>query len=132
MAAVALLVLSVVRSEEDVNLSGRRLARETTHRALAVMTISLSMLALGTLLITLFEDGRFALADILMETSSAAATVGVSSLGTPKLTTASRVVLLPMMFLGRVGPLTLAMALSKKQDNIKKRIKYPEENIMIG
>ena len=132
VAAVALLVLSVVRSEEDVNLSGRRLARELTHRALAVMTISLSMLALGTLLITLFEDGRFALADILMETSSAAATVGVSSLGTPKLTTASRVVLLPMMFLGRVGPLTLAMALSKKQDNIKKRIKYPEENIMIG
>lgn len=132
VAAVALLVLSVIRSEDEVNISGRRLSKDLTRRALAVMTISLSITTLGTLLIALFENGRFTLADILMETCSASATVGVSSIGTPKLTLASRTVLLPMMFFGRVGPLTLAMALSKKQDKVKKHIKYPEENIMIG
>ena len=59
-------------------------------------------------------------------------TVGVSAVGTPNLRPASRAVLLPMMFLGRIGPLTLAIALARKQGSARKLSKYPEEKIMIG
>ena len=59
-------------------------------------------------------------------------TVGVSAIGTPNLHPASRAVLLPMMFLGRVGPLTLAFAVAKRQGRIKTLSKHPEERIMIG
>ena len=90
------------------------------------------MLALGTLVIAMIEDGRFSLADILFECSSAMGTVGVSAIGTPNLSSASRAVLLPMMFLGRVGPLTLAVAVARRQGRVKPIAKYPEEKIMIG
>ncbi len=86
----------------------------------------------GTLVVSLIEGGRFPLEDILFEASSAMGTVGVSAVGTPNLTPASRAVLLPMMFLGRVGPLTLAVAVAKRQGVTGAVSKYPEERIMIG
>ena len=60
------------------------------------------------------------------------ATVGVSAIGSPNLTLGSRIVLIPLMFLGRVGPLTLATALAKRPDSARALVKYPEENLMIG
>ena len=132
VAAVVLLVASVVKGESDINLSGRRLAAGIALRALAVTALSLAMLFTGTLLLTLFEGGRYSLADLLFEASSAVATVGVSAIGSPNLTLGSRIVLIPLMFLGRVGPLTLATALAKRPDSARALVKYPEENLMIG
>ena len=86
----------------------------------------------GTLAITFIENGRFPLEDILFEASSAMGTVGVSAIGTPNLRPVSRAVLLPMMFLGRVGPLTLAVAVAKRQGKTRSVSRYPEEKIMIG
>ncbi len=132
VAAVLFLMLSVVKGDQEVNVGRRRLAAGIPRRALAIVTLFFVMLMLGALTITLIEDGRFSLADILFETASAMATVGVSAIGTPNLSPASRAVLLPMMFLGRVGPLTLALALAGRQDQVRPVSKYPEERIMIG
>ena len=132
MASLALLMLSVVRGNSEVNVARRRLPDSILRRALAVTVLYLVTLLAGTLLISLIENGRFPLEDILFETSSAMGTVGVSAIGTPNLTPASRAVLLPMMFLGRVGPLTLAVAVAKRQGGIRSVSKYPEEKIMIG
>ncbi len=96
------------------------------------LVLFLTTLVTGTLIISFIENGRFPLADILFEASSAMGTVGVSAIGTPNLHPASRAVLLPMMFLGRVGPLTLAFAVAKRQGRIKTLSKHPEERIMIG
>lgn len=131
-AALALLMLSVVRGENEVNVSRRRLPGDIIRRALAVAVLFLTTLVTGTLVITFIENGRFPLEDILFEASSAMGTVGVSAIGTPALQPASRAVLLPMMFLGRVGPLTLAAALAKRQGKMRPASKYPEERIMIG
>ena len=132
VAVFTLLMLSVVKGETEVNIARRRLSEDLTRRALAVVALFLSTLIIGTLVISLIEDGRFALSDVLFEASSAMGTVGVSSIGTPNLHPISRVILLPMMFLGRIGPLTLAIALAKRQGLSKKISKYPEEKIMIG
>ena len=131
-AALVLLMLSVVRGENEVNVARRRLSTDIARRALAVAVLFLTTLVTGTLIISFIENGRFPLADILFEASSAMGTVGVSAIGTPNLHPASRAVLLPMMFLGRVGPLTLAFAVAKRQGRIKTLSKHPEERIMIG
>ena len=132
MAVLALLMLSVVRGENEVNVARRRLSGDIIRRALAVAVLFLTTMLAGTLIITFIENGRFPLEDILFEASSAMGTVGVSAIGTPNLSPAGRAVLLPMMFLGRVGPLTLAVAVAKRQGGIKPVMKYPEERIMIG
>ncbi|MBQ6721721.1 MAG: Trk family potassium uptake protein [Clostridia bacterium] len=131
-AALVLLMLSVVRGENEVNVARRRLSTDIARRALAVAVLFLTTLVTGTLIISFIENGRFPLADILFEASSAMGTVGVFAIGTPNLHPASRAVLLPMMFLGRVGPLTLAFAVAKRQGRIKTLSKHPEERIMIG
>ena len=132
VAALALMMLSVVRGENEVNVARRRLPDDILRRALSVAVLFLTMLLTGTLIILLIENGRFPLEDILFEASSAMGTVGVSAIGTPNLSPASRAVLLPMMFLGRVGPLTLAVAVAKRQGGTRAVTKYPEERIMIG
>ena len=131
-AALVLLMHSVVRGDSEVNVARRRLPDDLARRALAVALLFLSALLTGTLIISLIEDGRFPLEDILFEASSAMGTVGVSAIGTPNLTPASRAALLPMMFFGRVGPLTMAVAIAKRQGKTKPVSKYPEERIMIG
>ena len=131
-AALFFLILNVTRGESEVRIARRRLSDDTVRRALAVITLFLSVQVLGALTLSFIEDGRFSLADIWFETASAMGTVGVSAIGTPNLSPAGRAVLLPMMFLGRVGPLTLALALSGRQNRIRSASKYPEERIMIG
>ena len=132
VAVLALLLLSVVKGENEVNVSRRRLSGDTVRRALAVAALFVSVLLVGTLAIELIEDGRFSLADVLFECSSAMGTVGVSAIGSPNLSAASRALLIPMMFLGRVGPLTLAVAVARRQGRVRSLSKHPEEKIMIG
>ena len=132
IATLTLLMLSVVRGESEVNVARRRLSDDISRRALTVSVLFLTTLLTGTLIISLIENGRFPLEDILFEASSAMGTVGVSAIGTPNLSSASRAILLPMMFLGRVGPLTLAVAVAKRQGGLRTASKYPEERIMIG
>ena len=132
VAVVALLIFSVVKGDDGVNAARRRISADTVRRALAVVALFLTMLTLGTLSLSILENGRFSLADILFECSSAMGTVGVSAIGTPNLCPVSRALLMPMMFLGRVGPLTLALAVAKRQGRRGAAAKYPEERIMIG
>ena len=131
-AALSLLILSVVRGEHEINVARRRLSIDIARRALAVAVLFMTTMVAGTLIISFIENGRFPLVDILFEASSAMGTVGVSALGTPALRPASRAVLLPMMFLGRVGPLTLAIAVANRQGRLASASRYPEERIMIG
>ena len=132
VAVVALLIFSVVKGDEGVNAARRRISADTVRRALAVVALFLTMLTLGTLSLSIIENGRFSLADILFECASAMGTVGVSAIGTPNLHPVSRALLMPMMFLGRVGPLTLAVAVARRQGRVRSLSKYPEEKIMIG
>ena len=132
VAVFVLLMVSAVKGESEVNVARRRFSGDVTRRALAVVALYLLIQIIGTMTITLIEDGKFGLSDVIFETSSAMGTVGVSSIGTPNLQTSSRAVLLPMMFLGRIGPLTLAIAVARRQGNARKLSKFPEERIMIG
>lgn len=132
MSVLLLIVLSVARGEDETNVMKRRLSKELTRRALAILFIALMTLLAATMLLALAEPESTPLIDLLFEASSAVATVGVSSVGTPGLSALSRAVLIPVMYFGRVGPLTLALAIARKQSTAQKRVRYPEEKMMIG
>ena len=122
-----------ITAEQDDAVPGPEFTGRPEHRIhAAVAALFLTVLVTGTLVISFIENGRFPLVDVFFEASSAMGTVGVSAVSTPVLQPASRAVLLPMMFFGRVGPLTLAAALAGRQGRAGSALKYPEERIMIG
>lgn len=131
LLVLLLAVRAVSRGDQDIVCMGKQLPWDTVRRALAVVMISLFILLGSLTVLTVLEPEQDFL-DLLMEAASAFATVGVSSLGTPNLHLSSKILLIPMMFFGRVGPLTLAVAMAGKQNGEKKHIRYPEEKLMIG
>ncbi len=135
--AVALAVVySVVRGSTEVHFFGRKLPVQVAMRALAIFIVSLLALLGLTMLMTMVEKPQMVaepnFMNILFETTSAMATVGLSSLGTATLSTTSRLVIMLLMFMGRVGPLTLTLALAHRLSGGKQAIHFPEGHIMIG
>ncbi|WP_018248351.1 TrkH family potassium uptake protein [Orenia marismortui] len=119
---------SLVRGKDDAELFRRRLSQITVYKALAVTIVSLLVIILATLILTITENFKFI--EIFFETVSAYATVGLSTGITGDLSTIGRILITIIMFTGRVGPLTLAMALGERERSNK--VRYPEEKILIG
>ncbi|TDX49084.1 trk system potassium uptake protein TrkH [Orenia marismortui] len=119
---------SLVIGKDDAELFRRRLSQITVYKALAVTIVSLLVIILATLILTITESFKFI--EIFFETVSAYATVGLSTGITGGLSTIGRVLITIIMFTGRVGPLTLAMALGERERSNK--VRYPEEKILIG
>lgn len=132
MSVLLLVVISVIRGHQDVNLMKKRLAPALVKRALAILFIAGAVLIIGTMALTVIEGDRYSLLDLIYEAASAVGTVGISAIGTPNLSSASQILLIPLMFLGRVGPLTIALAFAYRQDNRQEHVKYPEDSIIIG
>lgn len=127
-----LTVRSVIRGDEEIVVMRRRLPPALVRRALSVVTIMLLVLMIAATAVAWMESGRYPLIDLLFETASAAATAGVSSIGTSRLSNAAQCILMILMYLGRVGPLTLAFALARRQGTRGEKLRYPEEEIAIG
>ena len=87
------------------------------------------MLFISTLLVATFSGGN--LLDVFYETTSALGTVGLSRDYTPLLSTVGKIVITLTMYLGRIGPITMAIIFGIKNDKTKS-IQFPEENIRIG
>jgi len=119
---------SLIIGKQDVELFKRRLSQITVYKALAVTIVSLLVIIMATLTLSITE--RFDFIHVFFETVSAYATVGLSTGITGDLSTIGRILITIIMFTGRVGPLTLAMALGEREKNNK--IRYPEEKILIG
>jgi trk system potassium uptake protein TrkH len=129
----ALLVLATaatVSGRERVEVAARTIPDSNVQRAAAVALLGLVTLLTSTFLLVLFEQREDRFLDHLFEATSALGTVGLSTLGTDQLRPASQVVLIVTMFAGRVGPLTLLVALARKQAEVK--YEYPSERVMLG
>jgi trk system potassium uptake protein len=125
---LALTVINTVRGNQDVVIGRRRLPHDLVMRSLAVTCIAFSLIVLATLVLTMTENKEFMA--VLFEVVSAFGTVGLSAGLTPGLTPFGRIIIIFIMFTGRVGPLTIAFALAKKKSETG--IRYPEERIMVG
>ena len=102
------------------------------RRAVALMMVALLILLGAALVMTVIEREQIPFVDILFEAASALGTVGVSAAGTALMHPVSQAVLIPLMYFGRVGVLSLTMTLANRQQRAENRIRFPEDSIMIG
>jgi trk system potassium uptake protein len=127
--AVAVLnTWSIASGRTRVEIFGRQITAETLRKAFAVIALSFLTIGLGVFLVTLFNPD-LALIDVAFEIFSAFGTVGLSLGITAKLSTASKLVVSAVMFLGRVGTLTILVAITRKVS--EQRYKLPEETVFI-
>lgn len=131
-AVIVMGILSVFRGKKDIEIGKRRVRAELLHQAMAIFITFLSIVVFATLVICIIEtdNNDVTLLKILFETVSAIGTVGLSLSLTPLLSPASKIVLILLMYAGRVGILTIALAFAEKKDFTE--IKKPLENILIG
>ncbi len=120
---------AVVRNKRTVDAFDRQLSVDAIKRAEAVFVTSLFIVIASTLFLSAFSDRGFL--DIIYETVSATATVGLSRNFTGTLNAVGKIIIIMTMYLGRVGPISLAFAFAanKKSENV---IINPVEEISIG
>lgn len=125
---LAFVIWSEIQGERDTNIAHRKIGSQTLRQALTVVLLALAAIAAGTMAILLVTD--YALDVVLFETISAFATVGLSTGITPELPPAAEVTLMVLMFVGRVGTITVASALALKSRH--RHFHLPEERPIIG
>lgn len=125
---LGLVILAEVRGQRDVELTGRRIGDRTQRQALAVATLTLSILLVATLVMMALTGLDLEVA--AFETASAFTTAGLSIVGTPELPRSAHVLLVVLMFVGRIGAMTLVSALALRDRPTLYR--YPEGRPLIG
>lgn len=126
---VVLTVISVIRGREDTELFGRRFTKSLVYKAFTLLFIGMGLVIIVTMMLSYTEKG-VSFMDLLYETTSAFGTAGLSTGLTPKLSNVGKILIMLMMYFGRVGPLTVVLALARKRK--KSGYKYPEGKILIG
>ncbi|SFG25428.1 Trk-type K+ transport system, membrane component [Algoriphagus hitonicola] len=127
--AVAVInTVSIASGKKRVEIFGREISQDSLQKAFAVIALSFLIIGLGVFLVTLFNP-ELALIDVAFEVFSAFSTVGLSLGITASLSTASKIVIMIIMFIGRVGSLTILVAVVRKAGSQK--YAYPKETIII-
>ena len=121
--------VNTVRNRDEVSLFHRRLERDDIRKAIAVVFMSFTITAVSTLLLAATQDAP--LDAILYETVSGTATVGLSKNLTPDLNAAGKIIMTATMYLGRIGPISLAFAFTHKKSN-PNIITNPTESVNVG
>ncbi len=125
-----------LKGKSNITIMHRTIGQETVSRAIAISISSMILIVLALVALTFayqlhpFFRGSDPFLQLLFEATSAFGTVGLSTGITSSLDTFSKIVLILLMFTGRVGPLALAFAIGGEQKEDK--IKYSEENVMVG
>ncbi len=124
-------IVSEIQGKRDTEVFKRRIPRQIINRALTIMLVALGLVVVVTMLLTITEN-NLSFMEIIFETTSAFGTVGLSVGATSSLSPFGRILITLLMFAGRVGPFTLALALMQKHHKDKGKISYPEEKVIIG
>ena len=128
-AVVIASALATIRNQKDVNFFGRRITKEVVSKATAVVCMSFTIMFVSTILLSAVTHADAL--DVLYETVSATATVGLTRNLTPFLNIYGKLIIIATMYLGRVGPISLAIAFNFKREK-KNIIKNPTEEISVG
>ncbi|SHE71542.1 trk system potassium uptake protein TrkH [Seinonella peptonophila] len=126
--AIILAAWSLTRGHEDVVIFKRRIAYKQVYKALTVVVMAIVLVMVVTMLITILEHTDILTA--MYETTSAFGTVGLTMGLTPTLSTPGKILIMITMFAGRLGPLTVGLALARRGQ--PPSYKYPEEKPIIG
>jgi len=124
-------VFAALRKREEVEMFKRSVRIVVVGRAIAVTLLFVAVLFAATLALSITEsENGFTMSQIMFEAGSALGTVGLTTGITPSLTTAGKVIIIVVIFVGRLGPLTLLAALTFNLKPV--RYNYPAEAVIVG
>jgi trk system potassium uptake protein TrkH len=126
---ILLYVWTVISNKEHTVILKRSINPRIIYKSLVISVMALMVVVLSTFILTITEQKPFL--NLLFESTSAFATVGLSANVTPTLSPIGEVVIMAMMYIGRLGPLTIALALAART-NDKANLKYPDGNLYVG
>lgn len=147
LGVIILLVMNYIRGRQETNIFNKKISTAAINRAIVVFTISIFIVISSICLLLATEDleteqnisqdiatyFNLSFMDISFEVVSAFSTVGLTLGVTAKLSLAGRLVIIMLMIIGRLGPITISIALFKKHKEVKQsKVKYPYGNILIG
>ena len=125
---------SMMRNQNNIHVFKRTIPRPIFRKAIMIAGLAVLWIVIFTMLLSFVEARNEAMPNyflrILFEVTSAFGTVGLSTGITPILSPAGKILIMITMFVGRVGPLTLALAVAMREQRIF--YKYPEEKVMVG
>ncbi len=129
VGVVVLTMFGMIRGRREPVIYKRRFPLHQIMKAVSIICAAMVLVFITTLIMSIFENFNFM--DLLFEAFSAFGTVGLSTGITPELTIPSKIMIIITMFGGRIGPLSLLVALAglNKKEPL---LRYPEENLMIG
>jgi Trk-type K+ transport system membrane component len=125
---LAYIVFTEIRGETAVNIGNRRLPRSIQRQALTIVGLTASVAAFAIVIMRLTTD--FPLDNIIFDVLSAVCTVGLSTGVTMEMHDPGKVMFAILMFIGRVGPVSMATALALRK--AKRHFEYPKESPLIG
>ena len=126
--AIALTTLSIIKGDKDVVAFKKRIPENVVNRSLAIVTVALTLIIIVSFVLTVTEEVAFL--EVLFETTSAFATVGLTRGITSDLSDIGKILITLTMYAGRVGPLTMAFAFAQKSKHTK--LRYADGNIIVG
>ncbi len=124
---LCLATITFLKRRETISIFGRSLGPEEVMKALALAMIGIAVLILALFIMTITNDVDFL--DLLFEVASALGTVGLSRGATGQLDTIGQIVIIAVMFIGRVGPLSLGFFLGTRATP---KIRYPSSRVYLG
>ena len=126
-----LYVRALMRGDENIHVFKRTIDDQIVKRALTIMLISFAIALTGLFILSISEQADFI--DLLFEVFSAFATVGLTAGITPTLTFVGKIVIIILMYIGRIGPITMVLIFVRKYNAKKgKDVNYIKEHILIG
>jgi trk system potassium uptake protein TrkH len=129
LAVILAAVRATIRGQGATILFGRHIEFGVIAKALSIVVISFFLVTVVSVVMAFLEP--FAFHQLLFEVTSGFGTVGLSTGITPSLTTAGKALIMFIVFAGRVGPLSLFIALTQRKKEVI-RVKYPEETVLVG
>lgn len=129
LAIVVLYLFSFIRSRENINIFGRRIHNDDVKKSIVVLNLSIALCFFSVLVLSVTE--KHSLISIIVEVSSAFGTTGLSMGITSSLSIFGQLVIILLMFIGRVGMLYMLMLLVPKEKEDLNYL-YPTEKIIIG
>ena len=129
LAVVLVAVLSTIRGKNHATAFGREIPQVQVQRAMSIGAVAVALVFLVALMLT-FAEREFAFIDLLFESVSAFGTVGLTTGLTPDLSRWGHLILIATMFVGRVGPLTLGLAMVQRSQ--RDLYRYASERVSIG
>ena len=134
LAVLILSVIAVSRKKQDIVIGKRKLEPNVMTQASAILIFYMFLMVVASSVIMMVEHPQeiWTFRGVIFEVASAIGTVGLSMIGTPTLSIASKIIIMVLMFVGRLGALSIIFVISEGRANNDDKLGRPQEKILIG